>query len=86
MLVFVSYFIAVGVLARMRSCAVSNEPVSVIFLFSAPISVHNHLLLVSSADNLCKQFGHRSDPTKRFKRKCYISVQSSSCPFLLVIL
>ena len=32
--------------------------------FSAPICVVNHLLLVSSADNLFKQFGPRADPAK----------------------
>ena len=32
--------------------------------FSAPICVLNHLLLVSSADNLFKQIGPRSDPPK----------------------
>ena len=32
--------------------------------FSAPICVLNHLLLVSSADNLFKQLGPRSDPAK----------------------
>ena len=31
---------------------------------SAPICVLNHLLLVSSADNLFKQLGPRSDPAK----------------------
>ena len=32
--------------------------------FSAPICVLNHLLLVSSADNLFKRLGPRSDPAK----------------------
>ena len=32
--------------------------------FSAPICVLNHLLLVSSADNLFTQLGPRSDPAK----------------------
>ena len=32
--------------------------------FSAPICVLNYLLLVSSADNLFKQLGPRSDPAK----------------------
>ena len=32
--------------------------------FSAPICVLNHLLLVSSADNLFKQLGPRADPAK----------------------
>ena len=47
---------------------------------SAPISVHNHLLLVSPADNLCKPFGPRSDPTKRFKRKV-LHFCPIICPF-----
>ena len=57
-----------NVLARMPACADSYQPwllekkCSVSFLTS--ICVLNHLLLVSSADNLFKQLGPRSDPTK----------------------
>ena len=34
------------------------------FFFSAHLCPYNHLLLVSSADNLLKQLGPRSDPAK----------------------
>ena len=56
--------IAVSVLAIMRTFAVAYEPLlperKLLYIyFSAP----NHLLLVSSADNLCKQFGPKSGPT-----------------------
>ena len=39
------------------------------FFFSAPISVHNHLLLVLSADNLCKQFGPRDQTRQNVSRE-----------------
>ena len=45
----------VSAFAAQKKCSVS---------FSAPICVLNHLLLVSSADNLYKQLGPRSDRTK----------------------
>ena len=55
-------------LARMPACADSFQP-SLLekkcsVSFSAPICVLNHLLLVSSADNLFKQLGPRSDSAK----------------------
>ena len=57
-----------NVLARMPACADSYQP-SLLekkcsVSFSAPICVLNHLLLVSSADNLFKQLGPRADPAK----------------------
>ena len=57
-----------NVLARMPACADSYQP-SLLekkcsVSFSAPICVLNHLLLVSSADNLFKQFGPGSDSAK----------------------
>ena len=57
-----------NVLARMPACADSYQP-SLLekkcsVSFSAPICVLNHLLLVSSADNLFKQLGPRSDSAK----------------------
>ena len=56
------------VLARMPACADSYQPSPLEkkcpVSFSAPICVLNHLLLVSSADNLFKQLGPRSDPAK----------------------
>ena len=47
---------------RLVSAFAAREKCSV--SFSAPICVLNHLLLVSSADNLFKQLGPRSDPAK----------------------
>ena len=57
-----------NVLTRMPACADSYQP-SLLekkcsVFFSAPICVLNHLLLVSSADNLFKQLGPRADPAK----------------------
>ena len=57
-----------NVLARMPACTDSYQP-SLLekkcsVSFSAPICVLNHLLLVSSADNLFKQLGPRADPAK----------------------
>ena len=53
-------------LARMPACVDSYQP-SLLekkcsVSFSAPICVLNHLLQVSSADNLFKELGPRSDP------------------------
>ena len=49
-------------MCRLVSAFAAREKCSV--SFSAPICVLNHLLLVSSADNLFKQLGPRSDPAK----------------------
>ena len=57
-----------NVLARMPACADLYQP-SLLekkcsVSFSPPICVLNHMLLVSSVDNLFKQLGPRSDPAK----------------------
>ena len=49
-------------MCRLVSAFAAREKCSI--SFSAPICVLNHLLLVSSADNLFKQLGPRSDPAK----------------------
>ena len=49
-------------MCRLVSAFAAREKCSV--SFSAPICVLNHLLLVSSADNLFKQLGPRADPAK----------------------
>ena len=49
-------------MCRLVSAFAAQEKCSV--SFSAPICVLNHLLLVSSADNLFKQLGPRSDPAQ----------------------
>ena len=50
-------------MCRLVSAFTAREK-NVLFFFSAPICVLNHLLLVSSADNLFKQLGPRADPAK----------------------
>ena len=64
--------------------------------FSAPICVLNHLLLVSSADNLFKQLGPRADPAKlsckngahvksRMSHRCWRGIFFFKCTFLLFV-
>ena len=57
------------------ACAVPYE-LSLLYItfFSAPISIHNHLLQASSADNLCKQFGPRSGAQNVLVRMCACAV------------
>ena len=59
--------------------------------FSAPICVLNHLLLVSTADNLFKQLGPRSDPAKlscengaHVKSRMSLRCWRGKCCFLLL--
>ena len=65
-------------MCRLVSAFAAREKCSV--SFSAPICVLNHLLLVSSADNLFKQLGPRSAPAKLSCRKwraCEVSHEPS---------